>query len=63
MALGVVSIQMEWTDRHYRYMMRLLTRHTTLYTEMIVDETVSKATPQGGGGAIGHALTHIDREA
>ena len=26
---------MEWTDRHYRYFIRLLTRHTLLYTEMI----------------------------
>ncbi|TFJ81213.1 hypothetical protein NSK_007459 [Nannochloropsis salina CCMP1776] len=31
---------MEWTDRHYRYMMRGLTRHTQLYTEMIVDSTL-----------------------
>lgn len=26
---------MEWTDRHYRYLARLMTRHTRLYTEMI----------------------------
>ena len=26
---------MEWTDRHYRYAMRLLTKRTLLYTEMI----------------------------
>ncbi len=25
---------MEWTDRHYRYFMRQITRHTLLYTEM-----------------------------
>lgn len=38
----IVSIapMMDWTDRHYRYMMRLLTRRTRLYTEMVVDNTL-----------------------
>lgn len=31
-----VAPMMEWTDRHQRYFMRLLTRRTLLYTEMIV---------------------------
>ena len=31
---------MEWTDRHYRFLMRGITRHTQLYTEMLVDATV-----------------------
>lgn len=31
---------MDWTDRHYRFMMRLITRNTLLYTEMLVDQTV-----------------------
>ncbi|EWM22921.1 trna-dihydrouridine synthase a [Nannochloropsis gaditana] len=35
-----IAPMMEWTDRHYRYMMRGLTRHTQLYTEMIVDSTL-----------------------
>ena len=26
---------MDWTDRHYRYFMRYITKHTLLYTEMI----------------------------
>lgn len=26
---------LDWTDRHYRYFVRLITRHTLLYTEMI----------------------------
>lgn len=30
-----IAPMMEWTDRHYRYMMRFLTRKTMLYTEMI----------------------------
>ncbi|KAF0696011.1 Aste57867_13224 [Aphanomyces stellatus] len=31
---------MDWTDRHYRFMMRQITRKTLLYTEMVVDETL-----------------------
>lgn len=30
-----VAPMMEWTDRHFRYMVRLLTRRTLLYTEMV----------------------------
>ena len=30
-----IAPMMDWTDRHYRYFMRLITRHTLLYTEMI----------------------------
>ncbi|MEO1848609.1 MAG: tRNA-dihydrouridine synthase, partial [Pseudomonadota bacterium] len=26
---------MDWTDRHERYLLRLLTRHARLYTEMV----------------------------
>ncbi len=26
---------LDWTDRHYRYFVRLLTRHTLLYSEMV----------------------------
>ena len=36
-----VAPMMGWTDRHYRYMARLLTKHALLYTEMVVDDTVS----------------------
>ena len=31
---------MAYTDRHYRYMMRLLTRRCLLYTEMVVSGTI-----------------------
>ena len=33
----IISIapMLDWTDRHYRYMMRLITRHAMLYTEMV----------------------------
>jgi tRNA-dihydrouridine synthase A len=30
-----VAPMLDWTDRHYRYMMRLITKRTMLYTEMI----------------------------
>jgi len=30
-----VAPMMDWTDRHCRYLHRLLTRHTLLYTEMV----------------------------
>ena len=32
---------MAYTDRHYRYMMRLLTRRCLLYTEMVVGSTIT----------------------
>lgn len=30
-----VAPMLDWTDRHYRYLARCITRHTWLYTEMI----------------------------
>ncbi|WP_277949342.1 tRNA dihydrouridine(20/20a) synthase DusA [Chromatium okenii] len=30
-----VAPMLDWTDRHYRYFVRLITRHTLLYTEMV----------------------------
>ena len=30
-----VAPMMEWTDRHCRYFLRLLSRHALLYTEMV----------------------------
>jgi len=41
-----VAPMMDWTDTHFRYLCRLLTRHTWLYTEMVVDAT----------------LVHVDRK-
>lgn len=37
MRVPLVSIapMMDWTDRHYRYFMRLMTKKTYLYTEMV----------------------------
>src|SRR5690606_37181374 len=30
-----IAPMMDWTDRHCRYFLRLLSRHTLLYTEMV----------------------------
>lgn len=30
-----IAPMIDWTDRHYRYFMRTMTKHTRLYTEMI----------------------------
>lgn len=30
-----IAPMMDWTDRHYRYFMRLISRHVVLYTEMV----------------------------
>eukprot|EP00240_Pyramimonas_obovata_P011161 CAMPEP_0118948894 /NCGR_PEP_ID=MMETSP1169-20130426/48645_1 /TAXON_ID=36882 /ORGANISM="Pyramimonas obovata, Strain CCMP722" /LENGTH=141 /DNA_ID=CAMNT_0006895417 /DNA_START=200 /DNA_END=621 /DNA_ORIENTATION=+ len=35
-----VAPMMDWTDTHYRHLARLLSRHTWLYTEMVVDKTL-----------------------
>lgn len=35
-----VAPMLDWTDPHFRYLLRGFTKHTVLYTEMVVDETV-----------------------
>mmetsp|Transcript_38209 Transcript_38209/g.56090 ORF Transcript_38209/g.56090 Transcript_38209/m.56090 type:complete len:489 (-) Transcript_38209:312-1778(-) len=35
-----IAPMMDVTDRHFRFMMRLLTRRTMLWTEMVVDDTL-----------------------
>jgi tRNA-dihydrouridine synthase A len=35
-----VAPMMEWTDRHCRYFLRLISKHTFLYTEMVTAEAV-----------------------
>lgn len=44
-------LQMDWTDRHYRFMMRLITKRTLLFTEMLVDQTVRSRSHQTHSGA------------
>ena len=31
---------LDWSDRHYRYFMRQITKHTTLYGEMVVADAI-----------------------
>jgi tRNA-dihydrouridine synthase A len=38
-----VAPMVDVTDRHYRYMFRLISRHTLLYTPMIVDNALQRA--------------------
>ena len=33
--LFCVAPMMDWTDRHCRYFLRLISKHTMLYTEMV----------------------------
>uniref|UniRef100_A0A7S3R3J5 DUS-like FMN-binding domain-containing protein n=1 Tax=Dunaliella tertiolecta TaxID=3047 RepID=A0A7S3R3J5_DUNTE len=35
-----VAPMMDWTDVHYRQLARLISRHTWLWTEMVVDKTI-----------------------
>ena len=35
-----IAPMLDWSDRHYRYFMRQITRCTTLYTEMIVADAI-----------------------
>lgn len=35
-----VAPMMEWTDRHYRFLVRLLSKRIRLYTEMVVENTL-----------------------
>src|SRR4051812_1167753 len=35
-----IAPMMDWTDRHYRYFMRQITKHTLLYTEMVTSGAV-----------------------
>ena len=37
-----VAPMMDCTDRHERYFLRLISKNTFLYTEMIVDEAISR---------------------
>jgi tRNA-dihydrouridine synthase A len=35
-----IAPMMEWTDRHYRFFMRLITKRTLLYTEMVTANAI-----------------------
>ena len=44
-----VAPMMEWTDRHYRFLVRMMTARTKLYTEMVVAGDLAKKDPIGVG--------------
>jgi len=35
-----IAPMLDWSDRHYRYFMRQVTKHTTLYSEMVVADAI-----------------------
>lgn len=35
-----VAPMLDWTDRHFRYLVRLISRRVRLYTEMVVDQSI-----------------------
>ena len=35
-----IAPMIQWTDRHWRYLFRLISRKTILYTEMTMDDTL-----------------------
>ena len=35
-----IAPMLDRTDRHYRYFMRLITKHTLLYTEMVTCQSI-----------------------
>ena len=37
-----VAPMMDWTDRHERFFLRLISKNVLLYTEMIVDEAINR---------------------
>jgi tRNA-dihydrouridine synthase A len=38
--LVAVAPMMDWSDRHFRYLIRLMTKHTLLYTEMVTTQAI-----------------------
>ena len=43
-----VAPMMDWTDRHCRYLHRVLTREALLFTEMVTSAAVDKWRPRRG---------------
>ncbi|TGL49661.1 tRNA dihydrouridine(20/20a) synthase DusA [Leptospira wolffii] len=41
-----VAPMMDWTDRHFRYFLRLITKHTLLYTEMITTGAILRGNKE-----------------
>lgn len=45
MHMATVVHRMDWTDLHWRQFARLLSKHTWLWTEMVVDQTLIHQHP------------------
>jgi tRNA dihydrouridine synthase A len=51
-----VAPMIQWTDAHFRYYVRGITKNATLYTEMVMDEAlVRNRSPEGMAAYIGHS--------
>ena len=50
-----VAPMMQWTDRHWRYLMRQYTQKTLLYTEMIMDNALIFNHPHRLESFLGHS--------
>jgi tRNA-dihydrouridine synthase A len=51
-----VAPMMEWTDPHYRMLLRGITKKTVLYTEMVIDEAVIHCHPSALDFFIGKGI-------
>lgn len=56
--LLAVAPMIDITNKFFRFFMRLLTRKTTLYTEMLVDNTVMSCDPDHVKMASPHEIEH-----
>jgi tRNA-dihydrouridine synthase A len=54
-----VAPMLDYTDRHFRVLMRQITRHSLLYTEMVVAQALHHARRQPGAGQPGGRLERL----
>jgi tRNA-dihydrouridine synthase A len=54
-----VAPMMDCTDRHFRVLMRQITRHSLLYTEMVVARALHHARREAGAGQPGGRLERL----
>ncbi len=54
-----VAPMLDYTDRHFRVLMRQITRHSLLYTEMVVAQALHHARRQPGAAEAGGRLERL----
>ena len=54
-----VAPMMDYTDRHFRVLMRQITRHSLLYTEMVVAQALHHASRDPGASTAGGRLERL----